>query len=76
MTCDDLGSPQDVDECDYFSFNREREICLLFATCETTSLDDPTFISGQRQCQYPQPSKFFLHFVTADTLNGFQVMSW
>ena len=44
------------DACEYFSYNSDRDICLLFDSCVNFDDSDPTFVTGQGVCVYPDPS--------------------
>ena len=49
----------DDSTCTWFSYSKQRNLCLLFSDCESELATDPSFVSGQTGCTNPPASKFY-----------------
>ena len=49
--CMDQCQSSTVDNCQWFSFNGQDRICLLFETCPVLDEEAQDFVSGQKMCQ-------------------------
>ena len=55
---DCLSRCKEDSNCNWFSYSKQRNLCLLFSDCGSELGEDPSFISGQAGCTNPPASKF------------------